>query len=214
MYRAVVTAIGPNANKSIHQLRKELVKQFLNSPACASVVLQRDAVLLDTSFEALNNPKLTVSDSLGDIAEDSLKNLMIVPYGLQTAIGFKPETLDALTAVGTIFKNNDYNMELLREVSRHHSKKRLSLFRCGHIVQEDDIDMDCVPVSHAEKLYEHFYTIGSQFLPARFRQISPKHLALAIRLNFETCEFSPCDSGIEELDFVDCMKIIGLEERI
>ena len=213
MYRAIISSIGPTAGRPIYQFRKELLNQFLNSPMCSSVVVLRDPVMLDESLKSINNQKLTVCESLREVERDGVLNKLIVPEELKETIS-DLEFLDAVTALSSIYKNHDYKREILRKIHSIQPNKRLSLFRLGYMTQSNDVGLDCVPVTNIAKVVERCYPVASQFLPARFREISPQHLALAVRLNFETCEFSPSEDGIEQLDFVDCMKIIGLEERI
>ena len=212
MYRAIVTSISPNAQRSVYQLRKELIKQFENSPLCQSVIIQRDPVLLDKSVELVSNAKSKVSDSWQQVNKDLLKTFLISPEGLRDTLEL--EGVDNVAVVGSIFKTKDYKKILLPGTPKHKPSQHVSIFGVSYLIEEDDRSLDHIPAGNAEKFYKHIYPIASQFLPARFREITPKHLALAIRLNFETCEFSPTEDGIEELDYVDCMKIIGLDERI
>lgn len=211
MYRAIITSIGPTAERSVYQLRKELINQFINSPMCESVVINRDPVILDRSLDAVKNPKLTVSATLEDLSSDNIRNFLVIPHERQANLEIK--NLDGVTAIGSLFRKSD-DLKGLLSGRIDQADTRLSFFRVGHVMHDEDPSFDCIPVSNTAKLREHLYPIASQFLPARFREISPKHLALAVRLNFETCEFTAGTNGVEELDFVDCMKIIGLEECI
>ena len=92
---------------------------------------------------------------------------------------------------------------------------RISAYRVGMILPSavKGEKSHFVP-SRMETVKEAAYPILSQFLPADYREIESKHLALAMRLNYETCEPDYKSEKVEMLSFVDCMKIIGLEDKI
>ncbi len=117
----------------------------------------------------------------------------------------------------------------IEEIEAQYPDARISVFKCGRILDRDDSGHGQVRRDYTENVVDTVYPILSQFLPARYREIDSKHLAQAIRLNFETCNrmyshvqiynhsvaiYPDPSRKVEYLDFVDCMKIIGLEDRI
>ena len=128
-------------------------------------------------------------------------------------------SLAGFSHIGSIFKKFPSKEDLLlyQDLKKAHPGIRISSFRVGRVLpwlRKGDSDDPAFIQSRGEKWQDSAYAIGSQFLPARFREIESKDLALAIRLNFETCEPEYTAEGVEELNFVDCMKIIGSEDKI
>ena len=106
---------------------------------------------------------------------------------------------------------------------------RISVFQIGRIIPSSSNLNTGESQTRLEIIQDNLYPILSQFLPVKYREIEPAHLAQAIRLNYETCErmsLSPPytylsaaeyldkTKKVEYLTFADCMKIIGLEDRI
>ena len=62
------------------------------------------------------------------------------------------------------------------------------------------------------RLQTALYSVLSQFLPGKFREISEEDLALALRLNAELCVSA---GGVTEvLEFADIMQVIGKDDVV
>jgi hypothetical protein len=213
MYRAIIASVQPSASRQIYQLRAELIKQFVYSPLCTTVLVKRDPVILDEALQNIKHGKLRTVDAIEPMMAGDIRNLVVVPHVIDD---LRDELCraDSVVVFDSIFRPNKQIIKQLPIRSDRQSSVRSSVFLTGHLSPQEDNTMTNIPSTSMEKVSNFVYPIGSQFLPARFREIQPQHLALAVRLNYETCEFSAGPDGFEELDFVDCMKIIGLDERI
>ena len=213
MYRAIIASVHPNATRSIYQLRGELINQFVNSPLCSSVMIKRDPVILDETIKNLKHQKIIMSESTENSTQDTVRNLLIVPDVCDFPDA-ELSDIDSVVTFGSLYKSKQKHEEKLKLIRELNPGVRRTVFSTGHVTLLGDEPMTNIPSSSFETLINILYPIGSQFLPARFREINPNHLALAVRLNYETCEFAADSDGIERLDYVDCMKIIGLDDRI
>lgn len=213
MYRVVIASVQPSASRQIYQLRAELIKQFLHSPLCSTVVVKRNPVILDETLQNIKHEKLRTVESMQGMITGDVRNLFVAPHVLEVQ-GDDLSHAHSVVVFDSIFRPNEEVKKQLQVLSRRQPSVRPSIFLTGHIAPQEDDNITNIPSSVLERVTNFMYPIGSQFLSARCREIEPKHLALAVRLNYETCESSAGLDGIEELDYVDCMKIIGLDERI
>ncbi len=214
MYRAIIAPVLPTAPRAIFQLRYELVKQFINSPLCSRVLVHRDEAILDDSYTKLQNQKMTILESIEGNNASDCRSIVVFPH-LPVILSTKDLSLDRIVTVESIFKkSNQGTAYVIKNAEHSANRQNASVFQVGYISPCDGPHPVDVPLTAVENLYDQLYPIACQFLPARFRNIQAHHLAQAIRLNYETCEFMAGSEGIEALNYVDCMKVIGLEERI
>ena len=219
MYRAIVGSIGDKPNAALKELRLELVKQFRFSPLCANLYVQEDPIIFDTSFADQIGGKVKYYD-------ESNKNI----FGDKPVFGIIPNSEDlmhnelvsrrmgSIAFLSSIYMNRatpDLS-EIVKTLRVSSPDARITSFNIGRLIrsESDNKNTYSCPRSRTEILCDSIYPIYSQFVPSRYREITPKDLALAIRMNYETCEIMNGNNGAEELNYVDCMKIIGLDDRI
>jgi len=218
MYRAIVGSIGDTPNAALKELRLELVKQFRFSPLCANLYIQKDPIILDTNF----------ADQIGGKVEyyESNKNI----FGQKPVFAIIPNSnglmqnelaarrMDSIAFLSSIYMNRatpDLS-EIVKTLRVSSPDARITSFNIGRLIrsESDNKNTYSCPRSRTEILCDSIYPIYSQFVPSRYREITPKDLALAIRMNYETCQIVNGNNGAEELNYVDCMKIIGLDDKI
>lgn len=226
MYRVIIPgtfAIGEFKSSSLgpHLIRK-LVDQFSASPRCSEIVLE------DSIIESKDNPKATSFkrfESSGEWKE--LLNL-IITHDISHFKHIPLKNTDSVVHFSSISQHNKISTHV-QNISSLYPLSRISVFEYGRIMNSDAGAPELAGRRFADKAKDLSYPLLSQFLHARYREIEAKHLAQAVRLNYETCErmlITPSDlytflaeyadphQKIEYLNFVDCMKIIGLEEKI
>ena len=213
MFRAIIPGQLRRGSLSLSVPRhftEKLIQQFSASAQCAEI-------FVDNSFQvsATNFPKVVPISNVNDYSRpDRLPNLVIgsceVVSGLNRSI---PNP--SFVLLSPIFGSKDSG-KMVEELSSRFPDSRISVFKHGRILCSDAAPSFLKGRSYLDLALDTSYPIHSQFLPARYREIEASHLAQAIRLNYETCEPSYSESlkNVEYLDFVDCMKIIGLEEKI
>jgi hypothetical protein len=221
MYRAVIVS-KPTKNSKIRALtatllKRDLVRQFVASPMCSSVAVD----IVDTNHpnlkSKLQDSKIVRFSSYSDLAQSSAPNLL-VNIGGNLPEDFEVDQVDRLVLVSSIFNRPDIDA-LRRRLKGLVAGKPVpvSVFETGHILpsfSKEDAVEETGMRSKKDVVGDAVYSIGSQFLSAKYREIQSKHLAQAIRLNYETCEGEFDANNVEYLNFVDCMKVIGLEEKI
>ena len=217
MYRAIIASTREVPSRSFKQLRKELVTQFRFSPLCEKVLVEKDRVVLDDDLKNLTSDKVEIFTDLSELKLENTKSIGIIPSTLGSNIGVLGQ-LDSIILIKSIYTKeiDPCEAETIAKLRVRNPELRASVFAIGRIIQDlpADESLMSLPMSKMEIVQDNLYPIYSQFLPARFREISPRNLAQAIRLNYETCEISNHADGIEKLNYVDCMKIIGLDDRI
>ena len=216
MYRAVIASNlvkrSTISDLTLAVLRRELVQQFVASPMCSEVVVERSDV---DSLIPLNTPahaKLSSITAYSALPKTGARDL-IVNVGFGVSPRLDAAQIDHLVLVTSIFSKRQIDT-----VRQHLSgNPPISVFQTGRVIPTLSLDKgtDISSLRPRRQVVEDaMYPIMSQFLPSRFREIQSKNLAQAIRLNYETCAGEYNAANVEYLDFVDCMKIIGLEDKI
>ena len=212
MYRALIGMGGPIfSNGKVFQ--RLLVNQFLNSSIASSVSVyppEADKIFLEDFAE---NPKLMNLESSSLELIETKQALFLTSADL-----ISPDTqsgLDHVAFISSIFQKfpSAKEEEFLRQVRARSPKARVTAFRLGRIVSAETGSRS---LTNIDLIMDKAYELGSQFMPAKYREISAGDLAQAMRLNYETCapEYLKQGEFVETVDFVDCMKILGLEDRI
>jgi hypothetical protein len=201
----------------MYQLRTELIKQFKFSPLCREVFVEKDPVIFDHALRNIPSDKVhEFSEDLHSL-DSGTRNIGIFMDGANCNPGGLHK-FDSLVFVKSIYsqKLGVCESEIINKSRVEYPALRVSVFKIGRIIPDNlgEEASSLLPKSKADVVMDNLYPIYSQFLPARFREISPRDLAQAVRLNYETCEVMNGPEGIEELHYVDCMKIIGLDDRI
>ena len=203
MYNALV---GPSRHKYA-SLRENLLKQLTKSPTTVSV----SASCLSLGHKKPDNAtNSNFSSTDGQVSNDNPTALFLFdtdPVSLSAAI-----KLDHVSFVSPAFRKFPCSRErdFIDSIIRINPDARVSAFRVGYVLGEEPKE------ALAATIVDRAYSVASQFLPTDYREISASHLALAMRLNYETCEpqYREGSGKVESITFADCMKIIGLEDRI
>ena len=105
--------------------------------------------------------------------------------------GFSFSAVDSIVVVTSAFGPSAAARKLNATVDGLAAKfpdARISVFQCGRIIPTDADLTEGTNRGWKETILDDTYRIVSQFLPTKYREIEPRHLAQAIRLNYETCE--------------------------
>jgi hypothetical protein len=218
MYRAIIASLPPRSPIAIKVLRRDLIEQFANSPLCNFVLVQRDETLLSDTVKRIASSKAQAFEDFGHLPVSDYPQLL-VGLGPMSPDAIGGLSLTGFCHVGSIFQRCQSKDEsiLYSDLKRRNVGVRITSFRVGRVLpwfKMGDKGDPAFSQSKREQIEDTAFSIGSQFLPAKYREIESKDLALAIRLNYETCEPELNENGVEELNFEDCMKIIGLEDKI
>lgn len=216
MYRALIgTASSELFNASRNEnLYRCLLRQLIHSPLTDSVTALSQSPDESILKDFGSNPKFRRIDGDVDSSVD-LPSALFLLNGESELGSARNARLDHICLISSIFTKFPGAREegFLDQLREKNPGARISVFRIGRVLAvEGEGRFD------SEVLMDKAYEVGSQFLPAKYREISANHLAQAMRLNYETCtpDYKKGDGSenIELLSFVDCMKILGLEERI
>jgi hypothetical protein len=188
MYRVIIPGrftIGDLRNSSVpkHFARK-LIQQFGASQRCSEIILDESALEFAESNKAKALCKFESSGEFGD-----LKNVVIV-YDRSHFKSVPLHNTESIVVLSAITQSKRISQDIL-SLSSLYPQTRISEFRYSRILSSDAAAADLVARPLVEKMKDVSYPILSQFLPARYREIDAKHLAQAVRLNFETCERMP-----------------------
>ena len=215
MYRAIVSPLRIR-DVSYRALRRDLINQFRHSPLCAEVLVAKDEVDVCDDMDTLLGEKVKYLTNYNELKGAQLTSV-IVGLGGSLSQEMDGVPVSSYSYVSTIFQKfpSVKEKELFESLRRGSPDVRISAYRVG-MVLPSAVKGEKSPfvASRMETVKEATYPILSQFLPADYREIESKHLALAMRLNYETCEPDYKSGKVEMLSFVDCMKIIGLEDKI
>lgn len=216
MYRALIgTASSELFNASTDQkLYRCLLRQLLHSPLTDSVTPLSPSLDETILKNFGSNPKFRRINGDVDSSVDLPSALFLLTGESEEGLP-KNARLDHICMISSIFRKfprprEERFLDLLRE---NNPGARISVFRISRVLGDQGTSW-----FDSDVMMDKAYEVGSQFLPAKYREISANHLAQAMRLNYETCtpNFKEGDGSenVELLSFVDCMKILGLEERI
>ncbi len=212
MFRAIIPGQllrGTRSTSVPHHLTEKLLQQFSASPYCSEILVPESNGLMFG-----NSPKIVPVSDISDHPNTNRLQTLVIGSGSDIEHPRDDVPL-SLVILSSIFGSNG-KTPALQELSKKFPAARISVFRYSRILCSD-AGSDIMKARELKDVcLDSGYPIFSQFLPARYREIEASHLAQAIRLNYETCEPSYCESmkNVEFLDFVDCMKIIGLDEKI
>ena len=197
-YKALVASTGSS-------LSEKLLKQLHYSPLCKEIVHFSKRPVTST----FSSPKIRYCS--GDESEFS-------KAAVNASLSFLPdaEFLSDLTPGVTAMLSQAKHLSLVLPLGRAKSLEaslapelrmasRLSLFLPAYMFDAAEFDRKFLD---PRRMKTSAYSIYSQFLPNRFREVSIDDLALALRLNAELCAVAEGTSK-EELRFEDIMQIIG-----
>ena len=209
MYRAIIPGhiLQGGISTSIpHHLTEKLLTQFSASSRCSSIFIDPAA-----GFSVDKFPKVKESNS--DLS-DGTKAFAICTEDDNLGT-FVSDQVFSIAVLSPFFRSTKLN-QALENWTASFPEARISVFKYGRILSSDADPSFLKGRKIPDMLADKSYPIMSQFLPARYRELEARHLAQAIRLNLETCEPEYRDplQKVEYLDFTDCMKIIGLEDKI
>ncbi len=193
-----------------HHFTEKLIQQFSASAQCAEIFVDKSVDVSATNF-----PKVVPISNFNEYSRpDRLPNLVIGSCEVLSEFNSSIQN-PSFVLLSPIFGSKGSG-KMVEELSSRFPDSRISVFKHSRILCSDASPSFIKGRSYKDITLDTSYPILSQFLPARYREIEASHLAQAIRLNYETCEPSYSESlkNVEYLDFVDCMKIIGLEEKI
>lgn len=218
MYRAIIASLPSSSAIGIKALRRDLIEQFAHSPLCSGVLVQREETLLSDPAKRISSSKVQAFEDFGQLPVSDPPQLL-VGFGPMYPYPVNSLNLAGFCHVGSLLRRfpSIDESNLYSDLKRRNVGVRITSFRVGRVLprfKKEDKDDPEFAQSKREQIEDTAFSIGSQFLPAKYREIESKDLALAIRLNFETCEPDFNQNGVEEINFVDCMKIIGLEDKI
>jgi hypothetical protein len=189
MYRVIVNSNFPSLFSSKlgrAALLKGVVDQFNVSAACSIVftdfidITQSADIKVPSKTKAIESfhyadptPTVLIADLNSDIFDVGVSKIesiaLIAPLlGKES----REKTLDSLV-----------NSWVTRAPDA-----RISVFQIGRIIPSSADLKGAEPQTRLEVIQDNLYPILSQFLPVKYREIEPAHLAQAIRLNYETCE--------------------------
>jgi hypothetical protein len=188
MYRVIIPGrftIGDLRNSSVpkHFARK-LIQQFGASQRCIEIIVDEPALEFTESNKAKALSKFESSGEFGD-----LKNVVIV-YDRSHFKSVPLQNTESIVVLSAIWQSKRTSQDIL-SLSSLYPQTRISEFQYSRILNSDAAAADLVARPLVEKMKDVSYPILSQFLTARYREIDAKHLAQAVRLNFETCERMP-----------------------
>lgn len=185
MYRVIIPGtftIGEFKSSSLgpHLIRK-LVDQFTASRRCSEIVLE------DCIIEGKDNPKATSLKKFESSGEwKELLNL-IITHDISYFKHIPLKNTDSVVHLSPISQHNKISTHF-RNLSSLYPQSRISVFEYGRIMNSDAGAPALAGRRFTDKAKDLSYPLLSQFLHARYREIEAKHLAQAVRLNYETCE--------------------------
>ena len=189
MYRALISP-GRNLTPALTQsLTSQLVKQFENSPLCSSVLVEVNKLSNEESLSR-RGPKFGWYTPSDLELEAGSKTLMICVGGIISP-GVWGNHLDSLSFISSLFRKFPSTSEstAIAQLAAIAPTCRISAFRLGWLLQQEPSFDAWKRSSYGRQgILDAAYSAASQFLPTNWREINTSNLALAIRLNYETCE--------------------------
>lgn len=235
MYRAIISTTGGNAkNFKLEELRKALVRQFIHSPFTPTIAVEVNQA--DSPMESLiaaHPSRIQTFSSISELETQDMRNIVIqLSEGATLWEQARGLSVASWNFVAPIHARSPGlgHAELAHDIHKADPGIRICDFQYGRLILPDRVKVDYYKGKmDLDQLKDTAYSIYSQFLPTRYREINTDELAQAIRLNFETCAgmttihyilhvHSIGDTkdarGVETMSFEDCMQIIGRDDRI
>ena len=175
-------------NKVTDNFRRHLLNQFIHSPLCSSISLYEG----DNSewLDGISSSKIESKPDERSLPDKKAKAFYVQSGKFQMPID-KSEPIDSIGVIVSKYAKfpSAEERRSIEKLISIHPDCRISIFKIGRILPSQDLSNN-KPFLRSRKdlLADGAYSIMSQFLPVRFREIHANHLALAVRLNYETCQ--------------------------
>lgn len=192
MYRLVLSpAVNSHSpvRPSLFPLVARVVEQFGSSAMCSEVFLE-EALMAKLPVKD-NSLKRKIHD-IKTVTKPSEKPALVL---LADHFRILPDRESLLHVDGIVVLTSAFGSPVagrklnstVESLALKFPEARISVFHCGRIIPTDADLVREQKRSWKEAVLDDSYRILSQFLPTKYREIEPRHLAQAIRLNYETC---------------------------
>lgn len=193
MYRLVLSpAINsvPPVRPYLIPLVTRLLEQFSSSPICSDVFLEKS--LMERIPVTDNSLKRKIHE-IKTLSKSSEQPALVLLPDHDSAVPDRNSILhvDGIVVLTSAFGSSAPARKLnstVESLAQKFPEARISVFECGRIIPNDSDLTGEEKRNWKETVLDDSYRIVSQFLPTKYREIGPRHLAQAIRLNYETCE--------------------------